>query len=84
VVLAGQVGIIDHVSIGEGAQCAARAAIMSDVPDGAVVMGAPARPRGEQLRIEAATRRLPDLVRRVRELAKRLSDLEGRLEKDSP
>jgi len=83
VMLAGQVGIVDHITIGEGAAAAARAAIMSDVPPGAVVMGLPARPRGEQLRIEAATRRLPDLVRRVRELTKRLSDLEKRLGEDS-
>ncbi len=82
VMLAGQAGITDHISVGEGAAGAARAGIMSDVPAGTVVMGAPARPRGEQLRIEAASRRLPDLVRQVRELTARLAELEKRL-KDS-
>jgi len=83
VIMAGQAGIIDHVSVGDGARGAARAAIMTDVPAGTVVMGSPARPRGEQLRIEAAARRLPELVRQVRELERRLSELEKRLEDSS-
>lgn len=82
VMLAGQVGIADHVSMGAGAGGAARAGIMSDVPPGTVVMGAPARPRGEQLRMDAAARRLPELLRQVRELTRRVAELEKRL-KDS-
>ncbi len=79
VMMAGQAGIVDHVSVGDGARGAARAGIMSDVPSGTVVMGAPARPRGEQLRIDAAARRLPELLRLVRGLARRVADLEKRL-----
>ncbi len=83
VMMAGQAGVVDHVAVGDGAQGAARAGILSDVPSGAVVMGMPARPRGEQLRIEAATRRLPELVRQVRELRRQVSELQRRLEDDS-
>ena len=79
VMLAGQAGIADHVTLGDGARGAARAGVMSDVPPGAVVMGAPARPRGEQLRIDAAAGRLPELLREVRELKQRVSELEKRL-----
>ncbi len=79
VMLAGQAGIADHVNVGAGAGGAARAGIMSDVPPGTIVMGTPARPRGEQLRVEAAARRLPELVRQVRELTRRLAELEQRL-----
>jgi hypothetical protein len=34
--------------------------------------------KGEYLRVEAATRRLPELMKRVRELEKKLERLEGR------
>jgi UDP-3-O-[3-hydroxymyristoyl] glucosamine N-acyltransferase len=78
VVLAGQTGISDHVTLGDGVMAGARAAITQDVPPGMVVFGSPARPRGEQLRIDAAAERLPGLVRTVRELVKRLEELEKR------
>lgn len=79
VVLAGQVGVADHVVLGDAAQAGARAAIIGDVPAGAVVWGYPARKRGEQLRIEAATSRLPELVRALQDLKRRLSALEVKL-----
>jgi len=76
VVLAGQVGIADHIEVGDAVLAGARAAITQDVPAGTVVYGSPARPRGEQLRIDAAAGRLPGLVRTVRELEKRVAELE--------
>jgi len=79
VVLAGQAGVTDHAVVGDGARAAARAAIIGDVPPGAVLWGCPARPRGEQLRIDAATSRLPELVKTVRDLTRRLSELEAKL-----
>ena len=82
VVMAGQSGVADHVTMGKGAAAGARAAVMRDVPDGTVVVGTPARPLREQLRMEAAAPRLPELVRTVRDLARRLAELEARL-KDS-
>ena len=81
VILAGQSGVTDHATVGKGAKAGARAAVIGDVPPGAVVYGSPARPRGEQLRIDAAASRLPELVRAVRDLARRLSTLEAQLKK---
>ena len=82
VVMAGQSGVADHITMGKGAAAGARAAVVRDVPAGMVVVGTPARPLPEQLRIEAAAPRLPELVRTVRELVRRLAELEARL-KDS-
>ncbi len=70
--LAGGVGIKDNIEIGPGSVVAARALVCANVPAGSVVSGTPARPHREQLAIEAALRKLPELVAKVRELEERL------------
>jgi UDP-3-O-[3-hydroxymyristoyl] glucosamine N-acyltransferase len=77
VTLAGQAGVSDHIEMGDGSVGAAGADITRDVPEGAVVLGKPARPIREQMRIDAAVARLPGLLREVRELRKRVAELEG-------
>jgi UDP-3-O-[3-hydroxymyristoyl] glucosamine N-acyltransferase len=76
VVAAGQVGITGHLNIGDGAKLLAQSGIMHDVEPGAAVLGSPARPRAEQLRVESALSRLPELMREVRALRQRVKALE--------
>ncbi|HED53552.1 MAG TPA: UDP-3-O-(3-hydroxymyristoyl)glucosamine N-acyltransferase [Phycisphaerales bacterium] len=58
VVIGGQTGIGDGLTVGKGAQLAARGGILNDVPPGASYYGSPAKERGQALREFAALRRL--------------------------
>jgi UDP-3-O-[3-hydroxymyristoyl] glucosamine N-acyltransferase len=54
VVMGGQAGIAPHVTVGSKVRIAAQAGVMSDIEEGAIVAGSPARPRNEFFR-EIAT-----------------------------
>ncbi len=66
VIVAGAVGLVDHVIVGDGARVLAGSLVTKDVPSGATIFGYPARPNREQLRILAAMQKLPDLLKRLR------------------
>ena len=68
VVLAGQVGIVGHIEIGDGAIIGAQSGISKSVAPGETLFGSPARPIMESKRIEAAVRKLPELLKRVKKL----------------
>jgi UDP-3-O-[3-hydroxymyristoyl] glucosamine N-acyltransferase len=72
VVLAGQAGVNTHAEVGDGAQVGAGSGIWGKAPPGSFLSGNPARPHREELRIQAALGRLPELLRRVKELERRL------------
>jgi UDP-3-O-[3-hydroxymyristoyl] glucosamine N-acyltransferase len=61
-ILAGHVGVTDHLMIGERARIAAKSAIFGDVPPGASFSGHPARPHRQFLRAQAAMYRLAPIV----------------------
>ena len=58
VALGGQAGLTGHLNIGAGAQIAAQAGVMSDVPAGERWGGAPAKPMRDWFREVAALRKL--------------------------
>jgi len=58
VALGGQAGIAGHLRIGAGAQVAAAAGVMRDVPSGQQWVGAPAAPAREFFRLHATLKRL--------------------------
>ena len=47
VVLAGQVGVINHVRVGQGAQVAGKSVVMGDLEGGKTYAGIPAIPIGQ-------------------------------------
>jgi UDP-3-O-[3-hydroxymyristoyl] glucosamine N-acyltransferase len=81
VLIAGQVGINDHVRIGKGTSVAGRSGVTKDLPPGLIVSGYPAQPHLDELRYQAALRRVPELLTRVKELEQRLAAMEQPVEK---
>jgi UDP-3-O-[3-hydroxymyristoyl] glucosamine N-acyltransferase len=80
-ILAADVGISDHVTVGDGVMIGAGSALMSDVKSGERVLGAPARPIGEAMRIMALEGKLPEMHRTLVQLKKEVESLKTRLEK---
>ena len=77
VVFGGQVGIVDHLRIGDGVQVAAKSLVTHDIPDGQVARGIPATDNHLFGRQQVIIRRLPKMVEQLRELTKRVQQLES-------
>jgi UDP-3-O-[3-hydroxymyristoyl] glucosamine N-acyltransferase len=75
VTLAGQVGLAGHLTIGDKATITAQSGLNKDVPAGAVLSGHHAMPIRESLKVEALTRRLPELVERLKALEEKIKSL---------
>ena len=71
VVIAGQAGLAGHLKIGNQVTIGAAAGVMTDIPDGAKVLGAPAQPDREFKRQIIAIQRLPDLIKKFAAWEKR-------------
>ena len=76
VVLGGQVGVAGHLRIGDLAKVGAQSGVMTDIDDGAEMMGSPVTPIKDHLRSVGVFQRLPELSREIRELRKRIETLE--------
>ncbi len=77
VVLGGQVGVRDHISLGDGVRAAACCCISKDFPAGSVVNGIPAVDNQQYLREQVQVRRLPETAALLKELVKRIERLES-------
>ena len=75
VVMAGQVGVRDHVHIGTGARLGAMAGISNDVAEHTTVFGAPATPEREQKLQMAAVAKLPQMRRQFKALKRAVAEL---------
>lgn len=76
VVLAGQVGVKDHVKIGQGAVVGAQGGVSKSLAAGAVYWGSPAIPHRELLHILPHYHKLPQLVERIQALEKKIAEME--------
>ena len=71
VILAGHVGVTDHLLIDDGARIAAKSAVFGDIPAGASFSCHPARPHRQFLRAQAALYRLAPIIADLERVAKR-------------
>lgn len=74
--MGGQVGIADHLEIGDGAMIAPQAGVAKSILPGAVVSGSPAIPHRVYLKAASLMSRLPQLNARLRNLEKRVEEQE--------
>jgi UDP-3-O-[3-hydroxymyristoyl] glucosamine N-acyltransferase len=72
-----QAGLSGHLRINERAQVGPQAGVSKDVPPGEFVMGAPAVPKREFVKMLAAPRQVEKLKARVTELEARLARIEA-------
>ena len=68
VVMAGQVGIADHTTIGEGVIILAKSGVHKDIPAGGRVLGTPALPDRDMMKIYMHLTKLPQLRKEVEAL----------------
>ena len=79
VVMAGRVGVRDHVHIGDRAVIGAMAGILGDVEPDVRIVGIPATPEKEQMRIQIALQRLPEMQKKFKELQKEVEELKAKI-----
>ncbi|MEZ6067975.1 MAG: UDP-3-O-(3-hydroxymyristoyl)glucosamine N-acyltransferase [Planctomycetaceae bacterium] len=72
----GQAGIGGHLSVGDGATVGPQAGVIWDVPAGEKHHGAPAGPDKEKIRVELATRKLPEMRKQLQDLARQVAALQ--------
>ncbi len=70
VIIAGQAGVPDHVTIGRGARLLVQSGTITDIPAGETWFGTPARHRREFLRGQVALYRLAKIVGKLEDLVK--------------
>lgn len=77
--IAGQSGVVGHLTVGENSVLYAKSAITKDAPPNSQLSGFPARPHKQELRFQAATRKLPALMHEFKHLQKKVVELEEKL-----
>lgn len=77
--IAGHAGAAGHLTLGEDSVVYAKSAVTKDMPPGSHLSGFPARPHKQELRIHAATRKLPELLPAFAKLQKRVVELEAKI-----
>ena len=71
--IAGQVGIVGHISTTDDVIVEAQSGLMRSVTESGAYFGSPAKEHRTALRMEAALRRLPELLREFEELKRTIA-----------
>lgn len=76
VTFGGQTGTVGHIHIGGHSVYAARSGIIGDMPEGVFCSGFPVQPHHDWLRMQAALKKLPDMMKKMKALEKKLAAYE--------
>lgn len=74
-VVGGQVGIVGHVNIGNNVTVAAQAGVINSIPDGMVVLGAPAIEANQGKRAYSMIQYLPEMRQSIRALQSQIEQI---------
>jgi UDP-3-O-[3-hydroxymyristoyl] glucosamine N-acyltransferase len=80
VVCAGQVGIADHVHLGDRCVIGSKSGANKDVPPGETYLGLPGQPAVEAIKAAMALKKLPELRKQFRALEQQVEQLTARLD----
>jgi UDP-3-O-[3-hydroxymyristoyl] glucosamine N-acyltransferase len=79
----GQVGIVGHINIGNNVTIAAQAGVVNNIPDGQVVLGAPAIEASQGKRAYSMIQYLPEIRQSIRSLQSQIEQIASSAEPDS-
>ncbi|MDD3726198.1 MAG: UDP-3-O-(3-hydroxymyristoyl)glucosamine N-acyltransferase [Candidatus Ratteibacteria bacterium] len=79
VIIAGQAGIIGHITVGDNSIIGGKAGVTKNVPPNVHVTGFPAREKWEDMRLQAYSRRYPELIEKVKRLEEKIKKLEKKV-----
>ena len=71
----GQVGLAGHLKIGDNVKLGAQSGIMSNIKEGAEIIGSPAIPITNFYKSSVIFRKLPDMYKQLSQLEKELHKL---------
>jgi len=77
--LGGQCAVRDHATMGDGSMLAACSGLLDTAEPKQIVSGIPAIPHRQNLREQAALRKLPELLTQVRKLQDEITELKKSL-----
>jgi UDP-3-O-[3-hydroxymyristoyl] glucosamine N-acyltransferase len=77
VALGGQVGLVGHIDVGDGVQIGAQSGVPNSIKSGQIVLGCPARPHKEFLKLNAYYSRLPEIFQRLKQLEAQVAQLKS-------
>jgi UDP-3-O-[3-hydroxymyristoyl] glucosamine N-acyltransferase len=79
VTMAGKSSVVGHLKLGNDSVVAAHSLVINSLTPNSFVSGVPARPHAQDMRIQAAAGRLPELLKEIKEIQKKVADLEDKL-----
>ena len=81
VTVAGQTGVVDHTEIGNNTTIASNSLVTKDIPEGVFYSGNPAQDHKDELKEQAAKRKLPRLMKRIKRMEEEIKKLDRKLQK---